>query len=98
MARQYYLYLLTNDRRTVLYTGVTGDLLRRVWQHKQQTGNGFTSRYHCSSLVFYEIYHDPYTAIRREKQIKAGSRARKLRLIQEMNPAWLDLYDSLLGG
>jgi putative endonuclease len=93
MPRQYYVYILTNERRTVLYTGFTNNLCRRIWQHKQGLGSRFTSRYQCSKLVFFEVYEDSYNAISREKQIKAGSRGRKLRLIESMNPRWLDLYD-----
>jgi putative endonuclease len=76
-----------------LYTGFTNNLCRRIWQHKQGLGSRFTSRYHCSKLVFFEVYEDSYNAISREKQIKAGSRGRRLRLIESMNPRWLDLYD-----
>ena len=97
MSSQYYVYLMANPRKTVLYTGVTNDLIRRVWQHREQQDHGFTHRYHCTNLVFYEIFRDPYTAITREKQIKAGSRGRKIALIQAMNPEWVDLYQSLRG-
>jgi putative endonuclease len=93
--RQYYVYILTNKRKTVLYTGVTSNLIRRVWQHKRGEGSEFTSRYHCSLLVFYEVFHDSYNAITREKQIKAGSRRRKLELIELVNPEWRDLTDQL---
>ena len=78
MARQFYVYIMANPRRTVLYTGITKDLVRRVWQHRNSQGSSFSSRYHCTELVFYEIYHDSYLAISREKQIKAGSRRRRL--------------------
>ena len=93
--QQYYVYLMSNQRRTVIYTGVTNDLIRRVWQHKSGQGGKFTARYHCDQLVFYEVLLDSYNAIAREKQIKAGSRARKIELIQHLNPDWLDLYDRL---
>lgn len=92
---QYYVYIMSNRRRTVLYTGVTNDLIRRVWQHRNGQGGRFTAKYHCSELVFYEILLDPYNAIAREKQIKAGSRARKFELIEDMNPDWRDLYHHL---
>lgn len=95
MLRQYYVYLMTNPRRTVLYTGVTSNLLRRVWQHRNGQGGRFTSRYHCGKLVLYEIFQDSYNAIAREKQIKAGARRRKIELIEGMNPEWRDLYDEL---
>jgi putative endonuclease len=95
MIRQYYFYIMTNLRRSVLYTGVTNDLVRRVWQHKHRQGGGFTTRYRCCRLVMYEVFRDSYNAVAREKQIKAGSRHRKIELIERMNPEWLDLYDKL---
>jgi putative endonuclease len=95
MSRQYYVYIMTNPRKTVLYTGVTNDLVRRVWQHRNGRGGEFTARYHCSELVLYEIFRDSYNAIAREKQIKAGSRRRKVELIERMNPEWRDLYNDL---
>ena len=93
--RIYCVYLTTNERRTVLYTGVTGDLNKRVWQHKQKIADGFTRRYNAYRLVYYEIGFDPLGAIAREKQIKAGSRRKKVALIEAMNPEWRDLYDEL---
>jgi putative endonuclease len=95
MSRQYYVYIMTNPRKTVLYTGVTNDLVRRVWQNRNGRVDGFTARYHCSKLVLYEIFLDSYNAIAREKQIKAGSRRRKIELIEQMNPEWRDLYEEL---
>jgi putative endonuclease len=95
MPRQFYVYIMTNARKTVLYTGVTNDLLRRVWQHRNRQGGEFTARYHCSELVLYEVFHDSYNAIAREKQIKAGSRRSKMELIEHMNPEWRDLYEGL---
>jgi putative endonuclease len=79
----------------VLYTGVTNDLIRRVWQHRDARGGGFAARYHCSVLVLYEVYLDSYNAIAREKQIKARSRTYKIALIERTNPEWNDLYDAL---
>jgi putative endonuclease len=95
MRRQFYVYVLTNAHRTVLYTGVTNDLLRRVWRHRAGVGGKFTAKYACRKLVYYEAYPDPYNPIKREKQIKAGSRHRKIALIESMNPVWIDLYDQL---
>ena len=95
MTRQYYVYILTNLRKTVLYTGVTNNLARRAWQHRNHQGGAFTSRYQCSRLVLYEVYKDSYNAISREKQIKAGSRRRKVELIERTNPGWRDLYEKL---
>ena len=97
MSNEYYVYIMSNPRQTVLYTGVTNDLVRRAWQHRSGRGGEFTARYHCSSLVYYEIYQDSYNAISREKQIKAGSRNRKMELIERTNPGWRDLYHELLG-
>jgi putative endonuclease len=95
MSRQYYVYIMTNPRRTVLYTGVTNNLVKRVWQHRNGRGGRFTAKYQCSDLVLYEIFRDPYNAITREKLIKAGSRRRKIELIERMNPEWRDLYQEL---
>jgi putative endonuclease len=95
MHRQFYVYIMTNPRKTVLYTGVTNDLVRRVWQHRERQGGNFTAKYQCTELVMYEVFQDSYNAIAREKQIKAGSRSRKMDLIQQMNPEWRDLYDQL---
>jgi putative endonuclease len=95
MHRLYYVYIMTNPRKTVLYTGVTNDLIRRVWQHRQAKGNGFTARYCCIRLVLYEIFQDSYNAISREKQIKSGCRQRKVELIERTNPEWRDLYPEL---
>jgi putative endonuclease len=95
MSRQYYVYIMTNQRKNVLYTGVTNDLVRRVWQHRNGQTGGFTAQYRCSKLVLYEIFQDPYNAISREKQIKAGRRCRKIELIEQMNPDWRDLYEEL---
>ncbi len=93
--RDYYVYIMTNKRHTVLYTGVTSNLRKRVWEHKEKMAEGFTSRYNIDKLVFYEMCGDPLGAIAREKQIKAGSRKRKLDLINAMNRDWRDLYNEL---
>jgi putative endonuclease len=95
MARQYFVCIMTNRYHTVLYTGVTNDLERRISEHRAKLIPGFTSRYNVNKLVFYETASDPYAAIAREKQIKAGSRRRKVALIEEMNPAWRDLASDL---
>ncbi|MDQ7782515.1 MAG: GIY-YIG nuclease family protein, partial [Desulfomonilaceae bacterium] len=95
MPRQYCVYILTNRGNTVLYTGVTGDLKRRVYQHRHKLVPGFTSRYNVTKLVFYEITDDVNAAMEREKQIKAGSRQKKIDLVNAMNPEWKDLYDYL---
>jgi putative endonuclease len=96
VARDYYVYILTIPHHPVLYTGVTNDLLRRVTEHREQRVEGFTRRYNVTRLVFFESFPNASTAIEREKQIKAGSRKKKLALIEEQNPTWTDLYPSLL--
>ncbi len=87
----YYVYILTNPYHTVLYVGVTNNLERRVGEHKAGVVEGFTKKYNVSKLVYFETSPSITQAIEREKQLKAGSRARKLVLINEMNPAWRDL-------
>ena len=89
--RTYYVYLLTNANHTVLYTGVTNDLARRVAEHKAGVHEGFTKKYNVHKLVHFETYSDITAAIAREKQLKAGSRAKKLALIDTSNPAWEEL-------
>ncbi len=79
----------------MLYTGVTNDLKRRMYEHKNKLAEGFTEKYNIDKLVFYEIYNDINEAIAREKQIKGGSRAKKIKLIKEMNNKWNDLYDQI---
>jgi putative endonuclease len=91
MAHQYCVYILTNSRNTVLYTGVTNNLVRRVFEHREKQTSGFTSRYNVGKLVYHEAFDEVAPAIAREKQIKAGSRAKKIALINGMNPGWLDL-------
>ena len=86
---------MTNKNNSVLYTGVTSNLPGRVYQHKEKMIDGFTKRYNVTKLIYYEVFSDPYNAIVREKQIKAGSRRRKIELIEGMNPKWRDLYDEL---
>jgi putative endonuclease len=93
--KQPCVYILTNDRNTVLYTGVTSDLKARIHQHREKLLAGFTTRYNVSKLVYYETGSEMAGAIAREKQIKAGSRQRKMDLINAMNPTWRDLYDEI---
>ena len=87
---------MTNKRNGTLYTGVTSNLVKRVYQHRQGEIEGFTKRDPCNKLVYYEQYEDRLGAIAREKQVKAGSRKKKLSLIEKMNPNWDDLYELLL--
>jgi putative endonuclease len=87
----YHVYIVTNQRNGTLYTGVTSDLRKRVWQHKNKALLGFTAQYGLSRLVYFEEFRDVTFAIGREKQIKAGSRKKKLQLIESQNPGWDDL-------
>ena len=95
MRRQYYIYIMTNKNNTVLYTGITNDLKRRVYEHKEKLVDGFTKKYNVTKLVYYEVFEDPENAILREKQIKAGSRQKKISLINSVNGEWLDLYEEI---
>jgi putative endonuclease len=95
MQRPGYIYIMTNKTHTTLYVGVTSDLIKRVYEHRAKLVEGFTKRYNLTELVYYEVYDDIETAIVREKQLKAGSRARKIQLINEMNPTWDDLFEGL---
>lgn len=95
VSRVYCVYILTNQHHTVLYTGVTNDLVRRVREHREGRVEGFTKRYNVSKLVYYETFADVEQAIEREKQIKAGPRQRKLDLIATVNPEWMDLYETI---
>jgi len=93
----YYVYILANATNTVLYTGVTRDLMRRVYEHrKEMDPDSFTAKYHVHRLVYFEDTSDVRAAIEREKQIKGWNRARKNKLVQEKNPQWQDLYQQLL--
>ena len=93
----YYVYILTNTNRNVLYTGITNDLVRRVYEHKNHLDKGsFTDRYNIENLVYYECSSDVTAAIEREKQIKGWNRKRKDKLISGKNPNWDDLYESIL--
>ncbi|MGH8727192.1 MAG: GIY-YIG nuclease family protein [Burkholderiales bacterium] len=95
MTKTFYVYILTNKGNNVLYTGVTSDLKRRVFEHRHDFVKGFTKKYRVHKLVYYEIANDAYNAISREKQIKGGSRADKLKLVNGFNPEWRDLYEQL---
>jgi putative endonuclease len=92
----YYVYITTNFRNTVLYTGVTNNLIKRIFDHKQQLADSFTAKYRVIKLVYYEICDSPEVAITREKQIKAGSRQKKIDLIRSQNPGFIDLYDEII--
>lgn len=85
--KSYYVYILSNRRRTVLYTGVTNNLVRRVWEHENKLVDGFTKKYNVSDLIYYEIFDGVDDAINREKQVKDYRREKKLLLIRKMNPS-----------
>lgn len=85
---------MTSQQNTVLYTGVTNNLIRRVWEHKEKIYKGFTAKYNVSKLVYFEEYPEITAAIAREKQIKGGSRQDKVDLVNALNPAWQDLYEA----
>ena len=93
--KQPCVYIVASRRNGTIYTGVTSNLAQRVWQHKNGT-TGFTGRYECKLLVWYELHGEMLPAIAGEKQLKAGSRKKKLALIEAMNPHWNDLYESIV--
>jgi len=95
MGKLYCVYIMTNKRNTVLYTGITSNLKKRIYEHKENMVGGFTRRYNIHKLVYYEVFNDIKDAILRGKQIKAGSRNRKIELITSMNLDWKDLYPEL---
>jgi len=95
MAKQFFVYILSSKRNGTLYTGVSSNLVQRIWQHKNKIVKGFTEKYNILNLVYFEIHDTAESAITREKQIKKWNRAWKLKLIEEKNPLWLDLYDDI---
>jgi putative endonuclease len=95
--KQYFVYIMTNQENTVLYTGVTNDLLRRVTEHRSGKGGRFSKKYKIYSLVYFEAGDDISIAISREKQIKAGSRQKKVDLINTINPNWEDMFEKYFG-
>lgn len=97
MVRGGAIYIMTNKNNTVLYTGVTSDLKRRIYEHKNHLyKNSFTDKYNIEKLIYFETFHSIEEAILREKQIKAGSRNKKIDLINSINPKWNDLYPEIL--
>ncbi|MEW6571967.1 MAG: GIY-YIG nuclease family protein [Nitrospirota bacterium] len=96
MKETFSVYILASQRRGILYVGVTTDLLKRVYEHKNSLVEGFTKKYRVHQLVYYEVIEDADAALSRERQIKKWNRAWKLRLIEEQNPEWIDLYENLL--
>ncbi len=98
MGKYYYVYILANKRNGTLYIGVTSDLTKRVWQHREKVVEGFTKKYGVDKLVYYEQYGDPESAINREKRLKKYNRQWKIELIEKANPRWEDLYEGLILG
>lgn len=97
MLMNYYVYFLTNKSNRVLYVGVTNNIIRRIYEHKNHLdGNSFTAKYKTTKLVYYEQTGDVKSAIEREKQIKSWNRERKNKLVESMNPAWEDLYANMI--
>ena len=92
------IYMMASQRNGTIYVGVTSNLPRRAWEHREGIGDGFTKRYGCKLLVWYDAAETMEAAILREKQIKAGSRAKKIALIEAMNPGWHDLYEQVAHG
>ena len=97
MEKQFVVYILASRRNGTLYVGVTSDLVKRVWEHRQGFVDGFTKEYGAKTLVWYEMHDTAESAITREKQLKKWNRAWKVRLIEEVNPYWNDLYSNLTG-
>jgi putative endonuclease len=98
MQKHYFIYILASKRNGTLYIGVTNDLLRRIFEHKEKKMSGFTKKYAVDKLVYYEESSDVNAAIAREKQLKRWKRAWKLKIIEEFNPNWEDLHNKLLTG
>ena len=96
MNKCYSVYIVTNKYNRVLYTGITNDLTRRIYEHKNKLIEGFTSKYNVNKLIYYEVFDEVTSAILREKQIKGGSRNNKIALINKLNPTWKDLYEEIL--
>jgi len=96
--RQFFVYILTNKLNTTLYIGVTNNLIRRVYEHKNKSVDGFTKKYNLTKLVYFEIFEDPESAIKREKTLKNLLRRKKNKLIASLNPHWKDLYPEILSG
>jgi len=95
-SNSYWVYILSSHRNGTLYVGITNDLIKRVWEHKNKCVEGFTNKYEIHHLVYYEFHENPESAITREKQIKKWRRLWKLKLIEEKNPMWKDLYNDIL--
>ena len=95
MEKRSFIYIMTNVNNTTLYVGVTNDIVRRVYEHRNKMIQGFTSKYNITKLVYYEVFNEISDAIVREKQLKGGSRKKKEELINKLNPNWEDLYEMI---
>ncbi len=95
VGREYCVYIMTNAHNTVIYSGVTNNLARRVYEHKNGLGGIFTKKYNVNKLVYYEVGDNVHAALAREKQIKGGSRKKKIDLVNSVNPEWKDLFDEI---
>ena len=95
MEKSFFVYILASQRNGTLYVGVTSNIVKRIWEHKNKLFPGFTKKYGVDKLVYFERYFDPENAIKREKRLKFWKRKWKLELIEKFNPSWKDLYDSI---
>lgn len=93
--KRYFVYILTKARNSTFYVGTTSDLQKRIWEHKNEVADGFTKAHGIKTLVYYEIFDDPENAIRREKRLKKWPRAWKIKVIEEKNADWNDLYEEI---
>ncbi len=93
--KKYYVYILAKTHNSTFYVGITSDLPKRIWEHKNEVADGFTKKYGIKTLVYFEIFDDPENAIRREKRLKKWPRAWKIKIIEETNPDWKDLYEDI---
>ena len=98
MEKNYYVYILASKRNGTLYIGITSNLIKRVWEHKEKIADSFTKKYDVDKLVYVEYFRDPENAIKREKRLKKYKRQWKINLIEKDNPQWKDLYDMFLSG
>jgi len=96
MSKKGYIYIITNYQNTTLYIGVTSNLYKRIWEHKNKVADGFSKKYNLKKLVYYEIADDIVTALNREKYLKGKSRQYKINLIESINKEWKDLYDTIV--
>ena len=97
MDKKFFVYILAKERNGTFYVGVTSDIVKRVWEHKNEVTGGFTKKYCVKTLVYYEVFNDAENAIKREKRLKKWSRVSKMKAIEEMNPEWKDLYETISG-